>query len=430
MINFIKLYFSDKLYLKNLFFTYFSQGVTAISLLILTPFLSYSLGINNFGIYGVLLNIISFSVIFDFGFNAGLLRKYIFKSYDNVKLTNNLFIFFISLLFFLIPVLIFVLYNFVQITQFSNLFIGLLLSIIVVQNILILFFETIIQSYNLIYISKILRSSKVVIEFILIFVFLKWINLNILLIISVLVNILILLIFYIFLYKKYKFKLNLRNFSLRLIFDHFIYSIWYFFTSLATVLVFNTQIILINYLIGSNAAAKFLIITRFFDIIRIAITNFTQVLTPHIIYVEIDNNWLKIKKLFITMMKRIIILSLFFAVLIHYFGPYFFIKWSKLNDNITLEMFQLYIVFITLIIVDNVSYIFINALKINKETTLMSILQGIINLLLTYVFVIKFGIIGAIYASLLSFIMTNMIYNPYHLLKTISFKNNITLIKP
>ena len=130
------------------------------------------------------------------------------------------------------------------------------------------------------------------------------------------------------------------------------------------------------------------------------------------------------------MMKRIIILSLFFAVLIHYYGPYFFIKWSKLNDNITLEMFQLYIVFITLIIVDNVSFIFINALKINKETTLMSILQGIINLLLTYLFVIKFGIIGAIYASLLSFIMTNMIYNPYHLLKTISSKNNITLIKP
>ena len=59
----------------------------------------------------------------------------------------------------------------------------------------------------------------------------------------------------------------------------------------------------------------------------------------------------------------------------------------------------------------------------------MSILQGIINLLLTYLFVIKFGIIGAIYASLLSFIMTNMIYNPYHLLKTISSKNNMTLIK-
>ena len=199
---------------------------------------------------------------------------------------------------------------------------------------------------------------------------------------------------------------------------------------MATVLVYNTQIILINFLIGSHAAAKFLIITRFFDIIRIAITNFTQVLTPHIIYVEIDNNWFKIKNLFITMMKRIIILSLFFAVLIHYYGPYFFIKWSKLNDNITLEMFQLYIVFITLIIVDNVSFIFINALKINKETTLMSILQGIINLLLTYLFVIKFGIIGAIYASLLSFIMTNMIYNPYHLLKTISSKNNMTLIKP
>jgi O-antigen/teichoic acid export membrane protein len=429
MLNFFKTYFTDKLYLKNLFFTYFSQSVTAITLLILTPFLSYSLGINNFGIYGVLLNIISFSVIFDFGFNAGLLRKYIFKSINYENLTNNLFIFFIGLLFFLIPIIIFILIYFVQITKFSSLFFGLLLSIIVVQNILILFFETIIQTYNLIYISKILRSCKVVIEFILIFVFLKLINLNILLIITSLVNIFILLFFYIYLYKNYNFKISFKNFSLNLIINHFIYSIWYFFTSLATVLVFNTQIIIINFLIGSNAAAKFLIITRFFDIIRIAITNFTQVLTPQIIYVEIENNWLKIKNLFLTMIKRIIILSLIFAVLIHFYGLYFFIKWSNLNDNITLEMFQLYIVFITLIIIDNVSFIFINALKINKETTLMSILQGVINLLLTYIFVIKFGIIGAIYASLISFIMTNMIYNPYHLLKTISNKNKFDLFK-
>jgi O-antigen/teichoic acid export membrane protein len=429
MLNFFKTYFTDKLYLKNLFFTYFSQSVTAITLLILTPFLSYSLGINNFGIYGVLLNIISFSVIFDFGFNAGLLRKYIFKSINYENLTNNLFIFFIGLLFFLIPIIIFILIYFVQITKFSSLFFGLLLSIIVVQNIIILFFETIIQTYNLIYISKILRSCKVVIEFILIFVFLKFINLNILLIITSLVNIFILLFFYIYLYKNYNFKISFKNFSLNLIINHFIYSIWYFFTSLATVLVFNTQIIIINFLIGSNAAAKFLIITRFFDIIRIAITNFTQVLTPQIIYVEIENNWLKIKYLYLTMIKRIITLSLFFAVLIHFYGPYFFIKWSNLNDNTTLEMFQLYIVFITLIIIDNVSFIFINALKINKETTLMSILQGVINLLLTYIFVIKFGIIGAIYASLISFIMTNMIYNPYHLLKTISNKNKFDLFK-
>jgi O-antigen/teichoic acid export membrane protein len=274
-----------------------------------------------------------------------------------------------------------------------------------------------------------LRSCKVVIEFILIFVFLKLINLNILLIITSLVNIFILLFFYIYLYKNYNFKIIFKNFSLNLIINHFVYSIWYFFTSLATVLVFNTQIIIINFLIGSNAAAKFLIITRFFDIIRIAITNFTQVLTPQIIYVEIENNWLKIKNLFLTMIKRIIILSLFFAVLIHFYGPYFFIKWSNLNDNTTLKMFQLYIVFITLIIIDNVSFIFINALKINKETTLMSILQGVINLLLTYIFVIKFGIIGAIYASLISFIMTNMIYNPYHLLKTISNKNKFDLFK-
>ena len=160
MLNFFKTYFTDKLYLKNLFFTYFSQSVTAITLLILTPFLSYSLGINNFGIYGVLLNIISFSVIFDFGFNAGLLRKYIFKSINYENLTNNLFIFFIGLLFFLIPIIIFILIYFVQITKFSSLFFGLLLSIIVVQNILILFFEIVCAYPSCNIKSYILRMAK------------------------------------------------------------------------------------------------------------------------------------------------------------------------------------------------------------------------------------------------------------------------------
>ena len=67
-----QIFLNNKLYLKNLFFTYFSQGITAITLIVLTPLLTKYLGLHEFGIYGVILNVIAFSVIFDFGLNTGL----------------------------------------------------------------------------------------------------------------------------------------------------------------------------------------------------------------------------------------------------------------------------------------------------------------------------------------------------------------------
>ncbi len=422
MFKLAETYRNNLLYLKNLFFTYFSQGATALSLIILTPFLNHILGFENFGMYGVLLNVIAFSVVFDFGFNTGLLRKYILNTIDKDKLTNSLFIFYLFLLFLIIPSVYLVLSYIVHISHSQIFTISILLSFAIIQNILILYFETLIQSYNLIFIAKILRATKVSLELFITLIFLRTLTIPFLLSITVGTNFLILSFFYIYLYIKHNFRLKLKSFYFDIIIDHFKYSIWYFLTSLASVLVFNSQIILINYLVGSIEAAKFLIITRFFDIIRIAVTNFTQVLTPKIIYIELEGNWNKVKTLFFNVLKRIVILTFILAIVLYIFGPIVFIKWSKLYDLSTLWMFQLYILFISLIIIDNVSFIFLSSLKLNKNTTIVSLLQGSINLILTYYFVMEFGIVGAIYSSLLSFVITNMLYNPYFLLRNLNYK--------
>lgn len=422
MLKLINLYKINAVYVKNLFFTYFSQAITALSLIVLTPFLSQYLGIDQFGIYGVILNIIAFAAIFDFGFNNGLLRKYILKNSNDFKLTNSLYVFYIALLLLVIPIVYITLYNFVHFSNFSFISIAILISIIIIQNILILFFETLIQSYNLIYIAKLLRAFKVSIEFIFTLFFLKRLNINYLLILTIFTNLIVLVSFYFFLNKRFNFKISVKNFSFVDIVEHFRYSIWYFLNSLASVLVFNSQIILINYIVGSKAAAKFLVITRFFDIIRIAITNFTQVLTPQIIYIEQSLEWVRLKKLFINILKRIFTLTLIMSILIYYFGLPFFIKWSKLNDSETIKLFQMNILFISLIILDNVSFIFLSSLKLNKNTTIMSVIQGLINLALTYFFVNLFGIIGAIYASILSLVLTNLFFNPYFLLSKLNTK--------
>ena len=142
------------------------------------------------------------------------------------------------------------------------------------------------EAQNKIYISKIFRAIKLIAELLLILIFLKSINLKIILLIIASVNIFYLSALFIYLKNEINFKINLKYFNLNELRTHFKYSIWYFTSSLATVLVFNTQIVILNYFSGPEMAAKYLVIVRFFDIIRIAATNFTQVLFPKIILVD------------------------------------------------------------------------------------------------------------------------------------------------
>jgi O-antigen/teichoic acid export membrane protein len=412
----------NKLYVKNLFFTYFSQAITAFSLIILTPLLNKSLGIELFGIYGVILNLIAFFVIFDFGFNAGLLRKYILDSSDSKRLISSLFVFFGLLLFLVCPIIYLILIHSTTVFKLNLTIFSILVSLIIIQNILILLLETIFQSYNLIFISKLARSIKLLVELLLTLYFLRDISIHLLLYISIITNLLLLTSLYFYLFRNYQFRIDIDDFSFKSIINHFKYSVWYFLNSLASVLVFNSQIIAINYLVGSVIAAKYLIITRFFDIIRIALTNFTQILTPQIIYIEQTNNWVKIKELFLTVIKRVSFLTLILSVFIYFFGSYIFLEWSQLYDLETNNMFNLYILFISIVVIDNVTFIFLTSLKMNKNTTIVSIIQGFLNLVLTYLFVRNYGIIGSIYASILAFMLTNMIYNPYFLMRQIKIK--------
>ena len=65
-----------KRYLLNVGATFFSQFSNAVTLIILTPLLTHYLGLNRFGTYGVIINVIAFSVILDFGLNIGLVRSF------------------------------------------------------------------------------------------------------------------------------------------------------------------------------------------------------------------------------------------------------------------------------------------------------------------------------------------------------------------
>jgi len=420
MINIKTTILNNKRYLLNVGTTFFSQFANAVTLIILTPLLSIYLGLSNFGIYGVIINVIAFSVILDFGLNIGLVRSFIHQSSNLKELSNSIFIFFTSLLILLFPIFLIFYFNYFENTNLELFEIAGLTTVIVVQNIIAGYFDALIQAQNKIYVSKIIRASKLLFELIIILIFIKTIHLIGLLLIMFFVNVAYLLSLYLYLKKAIQFTINYNHFKFQVLLSHFKYSFWYFVSSLATVLVFNTQVLILNYYNGPIIAAKYLVVVRFFDIIRIAATNFTQVLFPKIIQIEYLGDWKLIKIMLFSVYKKISILIIFILLFLYFFGFQLFVYWSRLNDPSLSLLFNLYLIFTALIIFDNVSVIFLSALKLNKIPTLVSIGQGLLGILLSILLLYYIGYIGILVGFLISFIFTNLFFNPYYLLKSVN----------
>jgi O-antigen/teichoic acid export membrane protein len=414
-----------KRYLSNLGATFVSQAVSALSVLILTPYFLKELGTAQFSIYGVILNLIVFSSIFDFGLNIGLLRKLVHRDQDQIQLINILFVFFIGLFIFSIPIYIGVFnLGFVSNTSHS-LFIPILVAIVVSQNIIAILFDVIIQSVNKIFIGKLIRIIRTLIEFVLLFFICKTGSVKFLLLTTVCVNFVYILTLFLFSKKELNYHVSINYFNWTVLKEHIVYSFWYFQNAVASVMVYNAQIIMISNFVDSINVARYLVVTRFYDVIRTGLTNFTMVLFPTISSLQAEGNWKKIKKVYLSVLFRIAILVLITFSIILTFGQNIFLQWSRFNDSIVISLFQIYSVFVALLIIEHVPTVFLAAFKFNKYPSIVASIQGLLGLLFTYLLIPYYGIIGGVAGSLIAFLLTNFWFNLYYLNNKINQQINI-----
>ncbi len=69
-----------------------------------------------------------------------------------------------------------------------------------------------------------------------------------------------------------------------------------------------------------------------------------------------------------------------------------------------------------LLVIDHVSVVFLAALKYNRAPSIVSTIQSTASLVLTGFFIANWGLSGAVWASLLAFATTSLIFNPAYLL--------------
>ncbi|MBH2005377.1 MAG: oligosaccharide flippase family protein [Sphingobacteriia bacterium] len=406
-------------YLLNLCATFMSQFVSALSVLILTPLLLERLGTVHFGTYGVILNVVLFSSIFDFGLNVGFLKRLIEKKEDSLVLLNTVFFFFLGMFLLYIP-LFFFLFSAGLVKMDDGIpFFALMTSVLIVQNILAAFFDVIIQSVNKIFLGRSIRVVKLLLEFFGLLLLSVKGSVPVLLIASATVNTLYIIALVYFSRRELVYCISLKYIQWNALVKHLGYSFWYFLNTVAVSLVFNSQVIMMNMIAGSTGVAKYLMITRFYDMMRIGLSNFTAVLFPVLASIQEEGRWDQIRSYFFRSLLRVSIMGGIIFVLVWWIGKPLFLQWSKFNDPEMSRLFMVFSVFILFIVIDNVSATFLGAFRENKASTLMALVQGALGLGLGYLLLLKMGVTGMALASLIALLLTNFWFNPWYLVKLI-----------
>ena len=406
-----------KRYISNLGTTFISQGVTALSLLFLTPLLVARLGESEFSMYGVLLNVIVIASIFDLGLNAGLCHRLIQEPERRNLLINA--VFFYSPIVFLIgiPVFFFIFYlGWVNISAPAWL-LSIVIALAVAQNMLALQFESILQSVNKVYVAKLLRMSKTILEAFLFYLVSYGGQFEWLLLVSVLVNFFFLLFLYLFAKKQLVFKISLSLFNWVALRSQLKYSFWYFQSMLASVVTYNVQIVVMSHYLSSTQMAIFLMVFRFYEVLRLGMTNFAQVLFPSISALQAKGEWALLTKKFKEVWVRVFVLSLVVLVLLIMWGNRVFIWWSGYDSPEGNTLFLSYALYLFLLVVDHVSVIFLLGLRFTKIPAIVSTIQSLLSVVVTIYFIKIWGLPGVVWASLLLFVLTTLVFNPVYLLQ-------------
>ena len=412
----------NRVYLINLAATFSSQAATAIAIILLTPLLLTQLGETGFSLYGVVLNLIVVASVFDFSLNTTLVRRLILHPDKANESINAVFNFFLLVLFCSIPLYYFsFVLGAVHITE-KKLIMALLVALIVAQNMLAVLFESVMQSVNQWKHAKLIRVLRTLIETVLLY----WISgmgkIEYLFYVTGGVNLIYITALALIAKKHVNFRLGIGKLNFSLLLAHLKDSFWYFQNSIASVITFNFQIIMMSHLLTAGQMTIYLLVFRFFEIVRTGLTNFAMLLFPSITQKQKEGNWRGVllyykKSLFLVALITAVTMAVLFV-----WGYEIFVYWSKIKTDTALTVYLIYCVYIALIVVDHVSGVFLSALKFNKNTAVVSSIQSLLLLMLTYIFIKEFGVFGAALASLIAFVSTSLWYNPWHLWRSIQSK--------
>ena len=156
---------------------------------------------------------------------------------------------------------------------------------------------------------------------------------------------------------------------------------------LASVIAYNVQILVLSHYLSVSQMTIFLLVFKFFEVIRTAMTNFTQVLFPAISMLQAEQHWSQLLQTFKKVLLRVIVFSLLVFAGMLLMGNNFFNWWSGYNTVESNTVFKVYALYVFLLVIDHVSVVFLLGLKFNRLPSIVSTVQSFLSLVATVYFI-------------------------------------------
>lgn len=176
----------------------------------------------------------------------------------------------------------------------------------------------------------------------------------------------------------------------------------FFAIQLSMIALFQTDLFLINYFMGSMYVADYYLHSQLFLYMNIIIILMFRPLWPAIGDARCDNDFRWIDKILSKIRSAVVALTLCGALVLFFVAPIIITAWSKGN---VIALSQLLIVLCIYSVINNwtkIHSIVLNGMNLIKIQSKVFAIEALMNIVFSSILIIYFGIVGAVYGSILS----------------------------
>ncbi len=211
-----------------------------------------------------------------------------------------------------------------------------------------------------------------------------------------------------------------KNFKVSMVRQLFGYSIYTFIGRIADMLRFQINSVVISMTGNVAQITPFRIAARLIEYFMQLISGVTGVFSPYFSQEEGKNNFDAIREKFLFITKIISYVSVFIGGMLILFGKDFIFRWVGSEYSDSYKILVVLAVPMTLALMQSAVFSVLYGISKHKFVAYLNIIEGVLNLVISFLLVKKFGIMGVALGLAIPMLITKLFIQPIYVTRVLS----------
>lgn len=194
-------------------------------------------------------------------------------------------------------------------------------------------------------------------------------------------------------------------------------SLYYFLISIAIMIFFSTDNIIISVFVSVSAVTSYSIAFTMCNYGKELIWQFSSILFPYISEAHGKKDYRLIRKYHRILFKFTLICAVLLSLGLHFLGREFLLLWVGKSATVSSELLHIFIFITFTFIIIHPSSALINAMAKHKIPSMIQLTEAMLNVAFSLLLVHFIGVLGVALGTLLSHLVTNTWFLPWYALR-------------